>query len=51
MNDILRAGVAVPKLKIADPTFNANLIREKIKDHAHWAIDTVWGIGYKFVTK
>ena len=26
-------------------------IREKIKDHAHWAIDTVWGIGYKFVTK
>ena len=32
MNDILRAGVAVPKLKIADPTFNANLIREKIKE-------------------
>ena len=26
-------------------------IREKIKDHAHWAIDTVWGIVYKFVTK
>lgn len=26
-------------------------IREKIKDHAHWAIETVWGIGYKFVTK
>ena len=26
-------------------------IREKIKDNAHWAIETVWGIGYKFVTK
>lgn len=26
-------------------------IREKIKDHEHWAIDTVWGIGYKFVSK
>lgn len=34
MNDILRAGVAVPKLKIADPTFNANLIREKSKKPA-----------------
>lgn len=26
-------------------------IREKIKDHNKWAIDTVWGIGYKFVLK
>ncbi|MDD6333232.1 MAG: response regulator transcription factor [Clostridia bacterium] len=26
-------------------------IREKIKDHIHWNIETVWGIGYKFVTK
>lgn len=26
-------------------------IREKIKDHSKWAIDTVWGIGYKFVLK
>ena len=26
-------------------------IREKIKDHAHWNIETVRGIGYKFVTK
>lgn len=26
-------------------------IREKIKDHPHWSIETVWGIGYKFVTK
>lgn len=26
-------------------------IREKIRDHQHWAIETVWGIGYKFVTK
>lgn len=26
-------------------------IREKIKDHANWAIDTVWGIGYKFVSR
>ncbi|MGN0329457.1 MAG: response regulator [Lachnospira sp.] len=26
-------------------------IREKIKDHEHWAIETVWGIGYKFVSK
>ena len=23
-------------------------LREKIKDHASWAITTVWGIGYKF---
>ncbi len=23
-------------------------LREKIKDHEHWAISTVWGIGYKF---
>ena len=23
-------------------------LREKIKDHANWAITTVWGIGYKF---
>ena len=26
-------------------------LREKIKDHASWAITTVWGIGYKFVTR
>lgn len=26
-------------------------IREKIKDHSNWSIETVWGIGYKFVTK
>ncbi len=26
-------------------------IREKIKDHDCWAIDTVWGIGYKFILK
>ena len=26
-------------------------IREKIKDHANWSIETVWGIGYKFVTR
>lgn len=26
-------------------------IREKIKDHPHWSVETVWGIGYKFVTK
>ena len=25
-------------------------IREKINDHDKWAIETVWGIGYKFVT-
>ncbi len=23
-------------------------IREKISDHAHWKIATIWGIGYKF---
>ncbi|MCD8132551.1 MAG: response regulator transcription factor [Clostridiales bacterium] len=23
-------------------------LREKIKDHEHWGIGTVWGIGYKF---
>lgn len=26
-------------------------IREKIRDHKHWAIETVWGIGYKFVSR
>ncbi|MBS4900283.1 MAG: response regulator transcription factor [Clostridiales bacterium] len=26
-------------------------IREKIKDSDSWAIDTVWGVGYKFETK
>jgi DNA-binding response OmpR family regulator len=26
-------------------------IREKIRDHESWAIETVWGIGYKFITK
>ena len=26
-------------------------IREKIKAHANWSIETVWGIGYKFVTR
>lgn len=26
-------------------------LREKIKDHANWAISTVWGIGYKFEVK
>ena len=26
-------------------------LREKIKDHPHWNISTVWGIGYKFETK
>ena len=23
-------------------------LREKIKDHPHWSLATVWGIGYKF---
>ena len=32
------------------PRSQANL-REKIKDHASWAITTVWGIGYKFEVK
>ncbi len=26
-------------------------IREKIKDSDSWALDTVWGVGYKFETK
>ena len=26
-------------------------IREKINDHKSWSIETVWGIGYKFVTR
>lgn len=26
-------------------------IREKLNDNEHWALETVWGIGYKFVTK
>ncbi len=26
-------------------------LREKIKDHPHWSIATVWGIGYKFETR
>ena len=26
-------------------------LREKIKDHTHWQISTVWGIGYKFEVK
>lgn len=26
-------------------------LREKINDHANWAITTVWGIGYKFEVK
>lgn len=26
-------------------------LREKIKDNTHWAISTVWGIGYKFEVK
>lgn len=26
-------------------------IREKIKDNDNWALETVWGIGYKFVKK
>lgn len=26
-------------------------IREKIKDHKHWALSTVWSIGYKFDTR
>ena len=26
-------------------------IREKIKEHANWSLETVWGIGYKFVEK
>ncbi len=26
-------------------------LREKIKDNEHWAISTVWGIGYKFEVK
>lgn len=25
-------------------------LREKIKDHESWRIDTVWGVGYKFET-
>ena len=28
----------------------AKELREKIKDHAEWALSTVWGIGYKFET-
>jgi response regulators consisting of a cheY-like receiver domain and a winged-helix DNA-binding domain len=26
-------------------------LREKIQDNEHWAISTVWGIGYKFEVK
>lgn len=26
-------------------------LREKLKDHPHWRLSTVWGIGYKFETK
>lgn len=26
-------------------------LREKIRDHEHWGISTVWGIGYKFETR
>lgn len=26
-------------------------LREKIKDNEHWALSTVWGIGYKFEVK
>lgn len=26
-------------------------LREKIKDHEHWSLATVWGIGYKFETR
>lgn len=26
-------------------------IREKLEDNAHWAISTVWGVGYKFEVK
>lgn len=26
-------------------------LREKLKDHPHWKLSTVWGIGYKFETK
>lgn len=26
-------------------------LRSKIKDHPHWRLSTVWGIGYKFETK
>ena len=26
-------------------------LREKIKDHPHWSLSTVWGIGYKFETR
>ena len=26
-------------------------LREKIKDHADWALTTVWGLGYKFEVK
>ncbi len=26
-------------------------LREKIKDHESWALETVWGIGYKFEVK
>lgn len=26
-------------------------LREKINDHEHWRIATIWGIGYKFETK
>lgn len=31
--------------------FILNVCSEKIKDHPHWNISTVWGIGYKFETK
>lgn len=26
-------------------------IREKINEHEHWALSTIWGIGYKFETR
>ena len=26
-------------------------LREKIKDHPHWSLSTLWGIGYNFETK
>ena len=32
-------------------TVDVQRLREKIQDNEHWAISTVWGIGYKFEVK
>ena len=46
---VMKPEKAEPEIKCVEyPDLVINLTNYSVKDHEHWGISTVWGIGYKF---